>query len=74
MVLASLTHTWENPIPFTVDQWNQFCAEGGDVDEDEEDEDVDDEVLEDIVSDDEKVVKDVFDEEDDEKKNWIRMM
>ena len=67
LVLVSLTHTWENPIPFTVDQWNQFCAEGGDVDEDEEDEDVDDEVLEDIVSDDEKVVKDVFDEEDDEK-------
>jgi len=67
LVLVSLTHTWESPIPFTVEHWNQFYAEGGDVEEDEEDEEDEEEVMEDILSDDEKVVKDVFDEEDEEK-------
>jgi DNA-directed RNA polymerase subunit M/transcription elongation factor TFIIS len=38
LVIVSLTHEWNNPIPFTVDQWNAFynCEE----EEEEEEEDV----------------------------------
>jgi hypothetical protein len=66
LVLVSLTNTWEYPIPFTVDQWNQFATEGVDEDEDDADAEDDDDIV-DVLSDDEKVVKDAFDEEDEDK-------
>jgi len=59
LILVSLTHTWDNPIPCTVEQWNSFYNEG--IDEDEEEE----EILSDAEDD---KVADVFDDEDDEEK------
>jgi len=56
LVLVSLTHIWENPIPCTIEQWNSFYNEG--IEEEEEE----------IVSEDEDdKVNDIFDEEDEEK-------
>lgn len=54
LVVASLSATWDYPIPFTVDHWNNFITEGDDDKEEEEEE------LE-IISDDEK---EVFDDDD----------
>ena len=25
LVIASMTHKWDDPLPFTVEQWNAFC-------------------------------------------------
>ena len=54
ILIVSLSNTWENPIPFTADQWTIFCSDGLEEEEEEE-----------ILSDDEKIVKDVFDEDDE---------
>ena len=60
LVIAALTTKWDYPIPFIVDQWNSFANDGEDEDEDE-DEDEEEDIS---LSDDEKVVKDVFDDDD----------
>lgn len=60
LIVVSLSHKWNNPIPCTVEQWNSFYNDGVN---DEEDED------EDILSEDEDKVIDVFDEEDEEKED-----
>jgi len=36
LVAASLNHSWDYPIPFTVDQWNSFCQEDEEEEEEEE--------------------------------------
>lgn len=48
IVIAAPTYKWEHPLPFTVDQWNTFYAEGGMEEEDEEEEEEDDELDDDL--------------------------
>ena len=60
LVIASLNHQWEHPLPFTADQWTAFYQEaGGEEEEEEEEEDV-------ISEDDATSVKDAFEESDTE--------
>ena len=56
LVLASLNRSWENPIPYTTDQWNAF-AQGEEEEEEEEENDALSE---------EGSVKDAFEEEDED--------
>ena len=58
IVIAAPTYRWEYPLPFTVDQWNTFYAEGGMEDGDEEEEEEEEE--------DEKVAEDVDEEEEED--------
>jgi DNA-directed RNA polymerase subunit M/transcription elongation factor TFIIS len=66
IVIASLNHKWDNPIPYTVDQWNTFYNNLTTA-ENEEEEDDDEEVgeEEDILSVDnpDEEVKDDFEDE-----------
>jgi transcription elongation factor S-II len=69
IIVAALTHKWENPVPFTVDQWTAFYNNltGGGEDGDEagdEDDDEDEDEDEDIISEEEDETKDAFDDED----------
>ena len=64
VVVASITAQWEQPIPFTTDQWTNFYQEAGD--EEEEEEDAED--AEDVHSEEDATsVKDDFEESDTEK-------
>jgi DNA-directed RNA polymerase subunit M/transcription elongation factor TFIIS len=65
IVLVSLSHKWQNPIPYTTDQWTSFCnsLNGSTAVDDEEDAD-DGEEEEDVITDDEKSVIEEFGEED----------
>jgi len=65
LVICSLTHTWDNPIPYTADQWNAFVQKEEEEEEEEEDED------EEILSEDGESVKDAFAESDSEKEELI---
>ena len=69
IVITSLHHTWDNPIPCTIDQWNVFYQQEEEDSEDEldDDEKEDDEKEEDEKEDDEKSVKDDFEDSDTEK-------
>jgi len=58
VVIVSQSPNWENAIPFTVDQWNTFYAEGGMEEEEEEEEEEEDE--------DDKIIAEPFDEEEEE--------
>jgi DNA-directed RNA polymerase subunit M/transcription elongation factor TFIIS len=65
LVIVALSHVWESPIPFTVEQWNSFYQmdkEDVSNEEDEEEDDEDDEVL---SQEDEKSVKDDFEDEEE---------
>jgi len=62
LVIASINAQWEQPIPFTTDQWTSFCQELGEEDEEDE-EDVEDAVSENDAT----SVKDDFEESDSEK-------
>ena len=66
IVVASLSHKWENPIPFTVEQWTSFYNNltGAEDDEEDVDEDEDDDEDEDIISEEEDETKDAFDDDD----------
>jgi transcription elongation factor S-II len=64
LVIVSLTTQWNQPIPFTTDQWNNFLQEVGVEEEEEED---DEEEEEEVMSEDETSVKDDFEESDSEK-------
>jgi transcription elongation factor S-II len=70
IVIVSMSHKWETPVPFTVDQWNTFCNPV-DEDEDEEDDEEDDEDEDIISEDDGKSVKDDFDDDDESEDNSI---
>jgi len=63
LVIVSLSTSWESPIPYTVDQWNTFYNSNGE-DEDEDEEEEEEEEEEEIPSEDEKSVKDAFDDSD----------
>jgi hypothetical protein len=62
VVIASLT-IWQQPIPFTTDQWTTFYQKMGEEKEDKEDQDQDQED-EDEDGDEVESVKDDFDESD----------
>jgi transcription elongation factor S-II len=74
LVIVSLSHKWENPIPFTVDQWNTFCncvnSNQNEENSDSEDED-EDEDDEEVISDAGESVKDAFDDEEEDKTSII---
>jgi DNA-directed RNA polymerase subunit M/transcription elongation factor TFIIS len=63
LVIVSMNHKWETPIPFTVDQWNAFynCEEKEKEDKEDKDDKDDKEEEEEIIYEDE--VKDDFDVE-----------
>jgi transcription elongation factor S-II len=67
LVIASVDSTWENPIPFTVDQWNVFCTSKSIMEKEDEEEEEEDEEEEDEEEEEEKSVKDDFEESDTEK-------
>jgi transcription elongation factor S-II len=76
IVVVALSSKWENPIPFTVEQWNSFITtQNGtnkDIIDSDEDEDEDDEEEdEDIEEEEDASVKDDYDEEDIEKTSII---
>jgi DNA-directed RNA polymerase subunit M/transcription elongation factor TFIIS len=73
LVIVSMTHKWDNPIPFTVDQWNAFYNGGADEEDedDEDDEDEDDDEDEVVSETDDKSVKDDFEEDESEKNSII---
>jgi transcription elongation factor S-II len=64
-VIASQSSKWESPIPFTVDQWNEFCKGGVDNEEneDEEDDEEDEEDEEEVVSEEESVSEEFSDDD-----------
>lgn len=69
IAIVSLTHKWETPIAFTVDQWNSFynSLTGGDFEKDDESDDSEgDSDEEDVLSEveEEKSIKDDYEEED----------
>jgi DNA-directed RNA polymerase subunit M/transcription elongation factor TFIIS len=67
IIITSLNHTWDSPIPCTTEQWNSFYQEEDiedDLDDEKED---DDEKEEEEKEDDDTVVKDDFDDSDTEK-------
>jgi transcription elongation factor S-II len=73
LVIASQSNKWETPIPFTVDQWNEFCKGGvanEDDEEDDEDEDEDEEEEEEVLSEEESVSEE-FSDEDTEKSSIV---
>lgn len=67
LVIVGLSHVWESPIPFTVEQWNSFYQMDKEEvsNEDDEDEDDDDEEDEVLSEEDEKSVKDEFEDEEE---------
>jgi transcription elongation factor S-II len=76
IVLASLSHKWQNAIPYTIDQWASFCnslsgvggsGDKGDVDEDEDEEDDEEEV----ITDEEKSDDEGFEDEDSTERTSI---
>lgn len=64
IVIVSMTQHWELPIPFTVDQWNAFYQDQGEEEEDEDEDEDEEEDEEELPSEDEKSVKDDFDNSD----------
>jgi transcription elongation factor S-II len=64
IVLASTNDSWDCPVPFTTDQWNQFIQEDEEQEDDEEEEE-EEEDQEDVLSTaDDESVKDDYDESD----------
>ena len=72
LVIASQSNKWESPIPFTVDQWNEFCKGGVENDEDDEDDDdEEEEEEEEEVLSEEESVSESFSDEDSVKSSII---
>lgn len=67
LVIVALSHVWDSPIPFTVEQWNSFYQMDKEevANEDEEDDDEDEEEDEVLSEEDEKSVKDDFEDEEE---------
>jgi transcription elongation factor S-II len=70
IVLVALSHKWQNPIPFTVDQWTSFYNSVSGV-APVDDEDGEEEEEEDVVTDEEKSDVEGFDEEDSTERTSI---
>lgn len=80
LVIVALSSKWENPIPYTVDQWTAFCTQmnnnsdskslrDGDSESDSDSDSELDDVLSDIGS--EKSVKDDYDDDDSTEKSLV---
>ena len=59
LVVAALTHQWNQPVPYTIDQWNAFAQKEEEEEEEDEDE-------EEVLSEDGKSIKDDFEDSDSE--------
>jgi transcription elongation factor S-II len=71
-VIVSLSNKWEEPVPFTIEQWAAHCkGDNRDDDEDNEDDDDEDEDEEILSAQDDDVEEDAFDEEESEKNTVI---
>ena len=70
LVIVSLSNKWENPVPYTVDQWNTFCIGNSVKDEVEELSD-DEDVEEEEEEEEEESDVDVFEEDDIEKDSIV---
>lgn len=72
ILIASMSHSWEFPVPFTSDQWTRFLemerddAEEEEDDAEEEDTDVVEDAEEEEEESDSKSVKDEYDEDEEE--------
>jgi DNA-directed RNA polymerase subunit M/transcription elongation factor TFIIS len=65
LIVVSISAQWEQPVPFTTDQWNNFYQDAGEEEEEEEEADAE---AEEVLSDgDATSVKDDFEESDTEK-------
>lgn len=64
IAVTALTHKWEHPVPFTVDQWAVFYTDGGLEEEEEEEDEEEEEKLEGF--DDEEEEEEEEDEEDED--------
>ncbi len=68
IILVAISNTWSNPIPYTSEQWaklyNNDKKEEKEEEDDEDDEDLEEEEEEEVevISDDDKSVKDDFDD------------
>ncbi len=71
LVIVSLSNKWDNPIPFTVDQWNTFCSgiNKDDVEDLSDEEEEDDE--EEEEEEEEEKEDNIFEEDDIEKDSII---
>jgi transcription elongation factor S-II len=65
IVIASTSNKWDNPIPFTVEQWNTFCSsvDGQNIEDDEDDEDANESEEEENEIEEEDAVSTHFDDE-----------
>lgn len=69
VVIASMTPSWECPVPFTVDQWTRLTEEEKEEEEEDQEEEEEDQEEEDddVLSEtDNKSVKDEYEEEEEE--------
>ena len=66
LAVASLTHSWENPIPYTTDQWTALIQEEEEEEEEEEVEEEDDEKSVKDEEEDKEEVEEIIEEEEDE--------
>ena len=66
LIVVSISAQWEQPVPFTTDQWNNFYQDAGEEEEEEEDE-AEAEAEEALSDGDATSVKDDFEESDTEK-------
>jgi transcription elongation factor S-II len=66
LVIVSQSKNWENPIPYTIDQWNVFMI-GGKKDDNEKDDETDD----DEQSEEEEAEAEEFEEDEVEKSSII---
>jgi transcription elongation factor S-II len=73
IIIVSMSNKWENPVPYTVDQWTTFINGIGNSNNEEDDEDGEENEYEDEEEDEEESEEDsVKDEYDDEsEKNSI---
>ena len=63
IVLVSLSHKWDDPIPFTVEQWNAFCNYEDEDEMFEEDDMKEDDMKDDDMKDDDMKDDDIKDDE-----------
>ena len=68
LVIVSQSKKWENPIPYTVDQWNVFMIG---ADKEKDDDEKDDETEDEEQSDEEEAEAEEFEEDEVEKSSII---
>lgn len=73
IILVSLSHKWQNAIPYTVDQWTNFCnsLNSAPLEKDEDEEEEDDDEEEEVITDEEKSDDEGFEEDSTERTSII---